>query len=243
MPIPLKLRIGTVFRFKEKVELYRLIAKNPGLPAPPEAHWYGMWSFVLHDIANEDALLLVFPQLSFRIETRNSVPGISQSTRYTDVALMDSVPNNIENENLPLTRVTTKVLIALEVKPPVPEDVPAHLKSRKEDLQFRSSELSAKDQVLHHFSMKGRQAAERVIAIAAVGDQWKWSDLQRRQGATPAYESTRAAAPYLDDHQNIISAAEVTETAWSPILLFGSDDSTRHFKDILTILNDRRAYQ
>jgi hypothetical protein len=233
-------RIGGIPYYKEKIKLYRFVARKPNNPGPPEALWYGMWNFILNDIAFDEPLLLVFPQLYFRALTANSVPALSHSTRYTDVALVDSFPNNVMNPREPLNSVGTKVLIVLEVKPK-PEDASPF----KAEGAFQASQLSAVNQVLHHFSMQERDSSGKVIAIAAVGDQWQWTVFERKEGATPAFDSDRAAVSYIEDHKDLLffSASEDRAAGWSPRLSFESNESDLNLEQILTLVDNSRLFQ
>lgn len=210
--------------YDEKLTLYKISAEKPTVPGPPESKWYGLWNAELQKISFNQRYLLVFPQYDFRFQTANSVPSISHSTRYTDFALMDNLPNNHNDPNLELESLATKLLILLEVKPP-PEDPCLR------DRAFANAKSSLQDQLKHHFLAQERHSAVKVITIAAVGHEWQWNVYQRVGGTTPASESNRAAVPFKEEHQFIVAPAFIEGRApgWSEIAALRTHASTLEF--------------
>ena len=155
---------------------------------------------------------------------------------------MDSLPSNDEAPNLELIWLKTKLLILLEVKPPPDEDANYYLEL---DRSFILARASIRDQLQHYFLTLERESAMKVIAIASVGKQWQWAVLQRVAGTTPANESDRAAVPFKDDRQFIVTFANIEDRppGWSPSVTLRTPQSDLEFEEIFEIRKNFRLKQ
>jgi len=165
---------------------------------------------------------MVFPQLDFRLETDNSVPAISRSTRYTDFALIDSLP--WRNRNNELISVKTQPLIALEIKPP----------ESKIEVAMCAAIESVVNQIRHHFWAQEETSSMEMIAIAAVGKKWQWAIFKKMSGMTPGPESTEGSEAYMMNHARIAQPITLPgrRTPWSERVTVREQESKRELEEI-----------
>ncbi|KAF8896799.1 hypothetical protein CPB84DRAFT_1848159 [Gymnopilus junonius] len=216
--------------YSKRMDVYIHIArgaKDEG--SPPEAKWYGLWNHFLTLIAADDERLFVFPQMDIRVLTDNETGAINKSTRYTDHALLDSM-TEYANDLETIIRVVKKILLFLEVK--------AEGKS-KED-----AEEEVLEQIRHYFWMQDKDSDIQVIAISAIGASWAWANVQRSAGTSPAAQSSRAAAVYMQERPDVAFTTprpnEMDPNRWSTYAEVGGLESNRQLQKVLSIIATRR---
>ncbi|CAA7268689.1 unnamed protein product [Cyclocybe aegerita] len=206
----------TLPHYKQKLAAYRYAAENHTI-GPPEHIWYGLWNLFANDLAHDDPSLLVFPQLDFRVQTSNSTSSISDSTRYTDVALADSKTTFSKGADTVVASSETRVIMVIEVKPHfiIPQAVLQKISQKPNTIlevemvkligfKMLDPQNQALEQVRYYLSRFPKKVPVEVIALATIGHHWCWAAFKKTP-VTPSKDSNRSADGYVEDHQNIAS--------------------------------------